>query len=353
MEIKKSLAFVIYDGIANSVFQSQVLAPTIKKLKRNDFSFATIISFEQNIKKAENTLKLITIPSSIKIILLPRLPFLGKPSLWLSALKLNKELKNLKPTTIIARGPLAGWVAKKSGLSSNLTIQARGLAAAENRFVCKENNCSGLQHFLHKIRDFFLEQVELEAFRCGAFQYKISNQTIESVSPALSDYLVKNFGAFKKNIYIATDDIPERIEEAQRLVWRKEIREKLKINLETKVYCYSGSAKPWQCVDETIEHFKKQLQKKSNSLLLILSQDKETFEQKLKMAKIKPENQRTISAKPIELTKFLCAADVGILMRKKDIINFVSRPTKALEYLAADLKIEHNATVEYLNSYKP
>jgi hypothetical protein len=350
MEIKKTLVFVLYDSVTNSVFQSQVLAPTIKKLERNDFSSATIISFEQNIKKAENTLKPITIPPSVKIRLLPRLPFLGKPSLWLSVFQLKKELKILKPTTIIARGPLAGWIAKRTNLTAaNLTIQARGLAAAENRFVCKENKCFLLKHFLHKIRDYFLEQIEHETFEHDAFKCGNSNQRIESVSPALSNYLVTEFGASKERITIATDDIPKKISETKRLFWRKEIREKLKISPAAKVYCYSGSAKPWQCIYETIEHFKNKQKEDPTSVLLILSQDKEIFEKKLKTTQIKSENFRIISVKPTELAKFLCAADIGILMRKKDVINFVSRPTKALEYLSSGLKIEHNGTVDYLN----
>ena len=39
-----------------------------------------------------------------------------------------------------------------------------------------------------------------------------------------------------------------------------------------------------------------------------------------------------------------------MLVREKDIINCVSRPTKMLEYQSAGLKIVHNNTVAWLAS---
>jgi len=49
---------------------------------------------------------------------------------------------------------------------------------------------------------------------------------------------------------------------------------------------------------------------------------------------------------------YLAAADYGLLFRHKDIINWVSRPTKMLEYQAVGLKIIHNNTIEWLSENK-
>ena len=59
-------------------------------------------------------------------------------------------------------------------------------------------------------------------------------------------------------ITIAQNDIPPHIDADHLAQWRKEIRIKLNISLNAIVYCYNGSAKPWQCPNETIAYFKTQ-----------------------------------------------------------------------------------------------
>jgi hypothetical protein len=49
---------------------------------------------------------------------------------------------------------------------------------------------------------------------------------------------------------------------------------------------------------------------------------------------------------------YLAAADIGIIFRKPHIINWISRPTKILEYQAVGLKIIHNNTVAMLADHK-
>ncbi len=49
-----------------------------------------------------------------------------------------------------------------------------------------------------------------------------------------------------------------------------------------------------------------------------------------------------------EIYHYLAAADAGIIFREAHIINWVSRPTKILEYQAVGLKIIHNNTVAML-----
>ena len=49
-----------------------------------------------------------------------------------------------------------------------------------------------------------------------------------------------------------------------------------------------------------------------------------------------------------EIYKYLSAADYGIIFREINVLNWISRPTKALEYEAVGLKIIHNNTVKWL-----
>ena len=48
------LLVVIYDGIENSVFQSQVLAPLKKRLDVEQDLYATLISFEKTFPREFN-----------------------------------------------------------------------------------------------------------------------------------------------------------------------------------------------------------------------------------------------------------------------------------------------------------
>jgi hypothetical protein len=58
-----------------------------------------------------------------------------------------------------------------------------------------------------------------------------------------------------------------------------------------------------------------------------------------------------LSVEPKKLDRYLCACDSGLLFRDKDIINWVSRPTKMLEYQAAGLQVIHNHTIDWLERY--
>ena len=83
------------------------------------------------------------------------------------------------------------------------------------------------------------------------------------------------------------------------------------------------------------------------SFLLILSQDKETF--KVLLKDVSQNNYKIISVPHVEVKKYLAACNYGLLFREKHIVNWVSRPTKALEYQAAKLEIIHNKTVNYIS----
>jgi len=72
------------------------------------------------------------------------------------------------------------------------------------------------------------------------------------------------------------------------------------------------------------------------------------IEKSLNISKLPKDSYLLLSVKPNNLHKYLAACDVGLLFREKDIINWVSRPTKMLEYQSVGLKIEHNNTIAWL-----
>ncbi len=230
----------------------------------------------------------------------------------------------------------------------NITIQARGLCAQEYRFATEELKENFIKKIYRKFVYHKLNQIEQEAFQTKQKLNSSLNITIESVSNALKDYLVNYFGSEKDKINIATKDIPQKIDKEKIQKWRSKIRSKLNIAPDQFVYCYSGSFKPWQCLPEAIDFFEKQHKKNPNSFLLILSQDKKNVETFIGARKIPMQKYALTCAKPDELYKYLAACDAGFLFRDKDIINWVSRPTKMLEYQAVGLEVIHNHTIAYL-----
>jgi hypothetical protein len=259
---------------------------------------------------------------------------------------------------IVTRGPLAGWIAmralqrlkmkyRKQELRDplpTLKIQARGLCAEEFRYVHTKERKSFIRGIVCYLAYRVLWLVEHEVFS-GAF---IKDYSIEAVSPALKDYMIKNFGADSTKIGIAFRDVPQQVSALQVAQWRTQIRRHLNISSDAYVYCYSGSYKPWQCADETIQFFAAHYAANPQSFLLILSQDKDLFTRELARYAVPLSHCRVVSISPRYLLEYLSAADVGLLFREPDVINWVSRPTKALEYQAVGLPIIHNNTVAWL-----
>lgn len=356
----RQLIFLIYDGIENSVFAGQVLEPLKKRLSLEEDLGVSIVSFEN---RHFDPSKICSFSNDrLRVFVLKKIPFMGRISLLYALRKFisfyRKEFGSCI-FQIIARGPLAGWIARRAGLDVPLIIQARGLAAEEFRFANEQAVSNPWKSLLKKMFRKFIynsyKKIELEAYGKGV--------KIVAVSPALKDYLITNFASDPLNISVSIEDVPEKISVEQVEKWRNEVREELKIPNDAYVYCYAGSALSWQCVDEMIDYFISQYKFDNKSFFLVFSKDKMLFETKLvaKLAATKLSTTRpqkfsnecflVVSVDHCNIYRYLSAADAGLLFRKPDPVNFVSRPTKFLEYQAVGLKIIHNETIRILKEF--
>ncbi len=331
------MIYLLYDSINNSVFASQVWTLLLKQIEQKKVTQIHLISFEKQIQKHHYH------HPQIKITQILRWPYLGKISLWYNLWKLHSYLPN---TTyqVMARGPFAGWLALKilDHRCNQATIQVRGLAAAEYLYA---HNSSNL--FKHTLK--WLRAKQLLNLEQSVYSQSRPNLILECVSPAMQQHLHQVYHANPSLTTIAKLDLPVQISPALRANWRVEKRQFLKINSQATVYCYSGSAHPWQCPVETITFFKTQLASNANAFLLILTNEPAAF-QKLIGDQLPKSTYGIWTVPHHEIYQYLAAADFGLLFRKADLVNWVSRPTKALEYRAVGLKILHNHTVAYLNS---
>jgi len=341
--MKHTLIYVLYDGMSNSVFTGQVLSPLQEKLRAGTYHKIIIISFEKQSYSPEHITQFVPATPGLQTFVFKKLPFLGTLSLYPAIFQLRKFLHTQPNHDLIARGPLAGFICKKSlqPSTTSLTIQARGLLAAEYEILCSAAQNS-LKRWLHATRKKQFLNLEKKTY-CAAPLVKI-----EAVSTALKDHLVEIFKVETNAISIAHQDIPVHIQPALLTSWRAEIRTLLGIPTNAKVYCYNGSIKPWQCPDKVIEFFNRELAKDINAFLLVLTQDQAAFEHELKKRGT-AQTTYTVCTVPHNLIyHYLAACDVGLIFRQPHIVNWTSRPTKVLEYQAAGLPIVHNGTVAWI-----
>jgi hypothetical protein len=361
--VGRSVVFVVYDSLLNSVFQSQVLDPLMSMINREPALQAYLVSFEGERLSSERLKSIFPAHDRLHLVLCRRVPFLGQASLMLAVKQLAAFLDQKPAHELIARGPFAGNVAlraikkleKKYRIdlanterfqAPRITIQARGLCAEEYRYA---KLYKGLPYYKKPLYNFMYKQLnklEHETFRSK----NNSNVSIEVVSPALQDYLIKRFDTKKESIVLAQKDIPKKIHPRQRSLWWHLVRGELGIPYNAQVYCYSGSFKPWQCADKTVEYFAEKHSKNKRSFLLVLSQDQQDFSRECAKYDIPEDNFAVMSVKPQEVYRYLSAADYGMLFRDRDVINWVSRPTKMLEYQAVGLTIVHNDAISLLSS---
>ncbi|TET34216.1 hypothetical protein E3J61_03170 [Candidatus Dependentiae bacterium] len=339
----KSRIVVLYDGVHNPVFQSQVIEPLIKQLDQNPNDRGIIISFERTTISQKEQQALVVDPR-IRLITVPKLPFLGTLSLHYATRQLSPIMQqHIHTAMITCRGPMAAWVVGHLNLPIPCIVQARGLAAQEYRYA----HSSKIIGWLHRIRAWQYEQIEQWVY--GAYAHN-KNVMVQTVSKALRSYLIETFNAPADKIMVADHDVPSAISPAQRSTWRTEIRELLKIPHHAYVYVYNGSAKPWQCPQETVQFFVREYQKNPDAFLLVLTQDTGTFKTLIKRYALPPNAFHITRVAHTKIYRYLAAADAGMLLRKPHIINWVSRPTKALEYHAVGLKIIHNNTISMLKN---
>lgn len=338
---------IVTDSLSNSIAQSQIIEPLKQYHLQHPHEECVLISFERRLHPTLFNQIQEQIPFA-KLIIHSRLPFFGRLSLYGTQQKLRTILTSYTQYHIIARGPLAGFLAIKSatGQCTNITIQARSLLKEEYLLAHPINAWYYPRTWFNWLRARQLYQ--LEQYVYGMHYGTDKKITIEAVSHALKHYLQKMYGTPTAALTVAHEDIPALIDINKIVDWRIQTRQELNIDQQTNVYCYNGSIKPWQMPDSTIAFFKQKLTADPTCILLVLTQDVDLFKEYLHAQQISTQNYRVIRCEHKDIYRYLAAADFGIILRQAHIINWTSRPTKVLEYQAVGLPIIHNNTIAML-----
>lgn len=345
-----TLVCIIYDSINQAIFEGQVLLPLIKRAEEHTVQKIFIVSFERTLTDSiKNKARIYQEKyPAIQFYLYKRLAFINTFLLFKQAYQLRYLLKELGPYTIIARGPFAGIIAKR-GITkkcNTLIIQARGLTTQEYSYLNKDTK--GIRSLAYHARLHQLHLVEKEAYE--QLKSKTIHFYIEVISPALQEYLTLTYQTPASFFIKARFDLPETIHPEQKTVYRAEVRKKLSIQKEATIYVYNGSLKPWQLPQETIHYFKEIYKNDNNAVFLAITPETDGMQRLLKKEGVPNHAYRIVHLCHKDVVKTLCAADYGFLLREKHFMNWVSRPTKLLEYQAAKLHIIHNHTIALLSS---
>lgn len=132
--------------------------------------------------------------------------------------------------------------------------------------------------------------------------------------------------------------MPEKFEEIP-LEERIACRRELAIPEDAKVVLYSGGMGWYQCSEELLELFRQLHDADPSLVFLVLTQAMDTFKALLEKSGLPASCVRMRSCLPQEVARYQQSADVGVILRKDDVLNNLASPVKIGEYLSAGLGI--------------
>ncbi|MGV8915085.1 MAG: hypothetical protein ACOH1X_06525 [Kaistella sp.] len=334
--MKKGL-FLLYEGIGDTIFNSQV-AVHVNEMKSFDIEM-DILSYETNKKARKSSNKnflsfkskypnqSIDLRTGVNI-------FFPIINLLNSFLFLKFILKNKEQYKFIhARSDYATFIALITKPVHKLPVY----------WDCRGHTVSEIKHAINSksllIRTAGVFYI-LPALRFRNFINSKFSDKVIFVSDALHD-IYKNTLKTDKIFIIACPVSEKRFYFSEKD--RCKLRSELKYNETDTVFIYSGSMVKYQFLEGLIVFFKTIIQQNSNKILILT---KDTTAAKKVFASFLGHQVKIISAEFDEVNKYYNAADIGVLIREKNILNYVASPTKHGEYCLSGLQVVLNDTVD-------
>jgi hypothetical protein len=160
-----------------------------------------------------------------------------------------------------------------------------------------------------------------------------ASDSLSVVSEKFKEYLEKKFRTKTKSIVVYPCTYKSRkffIDNNLREAYRK----KYGIKNHQKVFIYSGSMNKYQLPAKTFQFYANIAKQdpEKNCVFIFLSLNKKAAQRLSKSYLI--HNLIIESAQGKDLLGFYNASDIGVIIRKKDLVNHVASPTKIPEYLS-------------------
>ena len=328
---KTRLLYITDSGFFLSVFNSQVYS-YLKNLHPHvdEISLLVLEPFNQrnisNDVKEKKLLEVRNIFNQVDVFKMP--PLIGLPSLVYASHKVTKLMERQSPPSLIhARGHIGGYIGlrMKNTLMKNIPFLSDLRGVTRQEIIYSAQNKKSL--FFAKLRTLGFKYLE---------QYIAdSSDHVFCVSDKFAEYLYKT-NQLNKDKVTVIPTLTDTNTFFYNLNLRNQMRETLSISNRI-VFIYSGSLAPWQMSIETIDLFKKILKEIPNAFLLYLTTSPNDVE--ILFNDIPTENFSINSPLFSEVNSYLNAADIGLLLREKNIVNQVAAPVKIGEYLCSGLPI--------------
>ncbi len=152
------------------------------------------------------------------------------------------------------------------------------------------------------------------------------------VSNAFREFLETKYG-LKNTVTIPTYVDTSHFNFSKSL--RQLYRERLRISDRT-VLIYSGGVAPWQRIEDVVVLFLKLKENMGDLFMLFLTQEPARLRKTI-AGRIHMDDLYVGQAPHSEVAGYLCAADVGVLLRKDTLTNQVAAPIKFSEYMCCGL----------------
>lgn len=129
---------------------------------------------------------------------------------------------------------------------------------------------------------------------------------------------------------------------------RKFLTDQYNINEDALVFIYVGGSSPWQCIDETLDLFKKIVSIYENKCHLIMLMSDEDYVLNNSYSSL----PITItSVEPEEVRNYVIASDFAFLLRFNDLTNLVAFPNKFYEYICGHTLVISTGAIRDVAKY--
>jgi hypothetical protein len=344
MEKKPNVLFVVFEGLAETVIDAQVLVHV------RELALAGIASFEVWVLAWNDAMyqsSLARLADAERLASCKIRLFRGMRPASLQSVKINSlvlteaataldvSFSHVHARTDYAVQPCVGLA---RAIGAELIFDCRGDAAAEVDYRADFGRWKRL--FRPIYREVYRHRLKVAARRCDRALF---------VSTCLRALVAEEIG--NKPAFIVPSCASERdfFYDAR---LRKEFRSNLGYGNNHVVYVYSGGTQPYQRFDDMVSAFRKVAETEVNARLLIATPNIALAESAVRG--LLPEGSWQVIAVPFaQVNGVLNAADVAFLLRHDTPTNRAASPTKFAEYCLVGLPVVMtNAVIDSWNFAK-
>lgn len=327
-----NIAYLTCDGVLDSVFDSQVMG-LIAELEKEGIGVDLYSArgpkrnFDPLLNEKNREVR-DKFNGAFRQIW--HLRYLGNWSTHLSRSSFRRCLDVSRDYQMLhCRGSYSGYVAVKSmGSSLPVLTDVRGVIGEEAGIRRGQISIgNAIRNSVWRSRGLkSLERVAVEG-SCA----------VSCVSGPLKEYLLENYSIKPENIVVVpgcVDSSRFRPDEKS----RDEVRRNLGLSGK-RVFLYVGSAKAWQIPKVIGRVFRYALEQDDRSHLLVLSQEPDVMRGFLEEKGVAPGHMTIMRVAHRDIGSYIRAADVGLLLREKNLVNEVACPTKFGEYVSSGVPV--------------